>query len=348
MKQKRKIGDILRGADESTAVRIAELCPPVDEQTRARLFARTQERLQDPEYAQQETFHVTTVRRPLRKTAAAAAACLVIAGSAAGGAFLMQRSRISRPELPQEQLAASDAVQSDTEPAGQETTQVRMERTEQSEQTVYELYTTEGEQLRTSEISEITQDRTTTTETIEPRLDQTTIITVITEGMEDSVLGTEQTMTVPVQTESTAVSSTGKQTETVITTETTTTTTASGLTAEQLRLLEELRAEGDRLFGRFVRQELIIQGELPEDAPRLTLAQMEEMIAGSTDFNDILQTLLDAQLYPDFVGGSGVTNIWYWLDETGSERILITLEQEDIHYVHPDETGTREIYEKLY
>lgn len=191
-----------------------------------------------------------------------------------------------------------------------------------------------------------------TTTTAARCLYQTNLVTIFTEKATDSIPETEQTMTtpqqtmtIPVQSETTTTVTTQKQTETVKTSETTTTTTtASGLTEEQQKQLEELRAEGDRLFGRFVRQELIIRGELPEDTPRLTLAQMEEMIAGSTDFNDILQTLLDAQLYPDFVGGSGVTNIWYWLDETGSERILITLEQEDIHY----ESGTEDCYERLY
>ncbi len=361
MKEKRNVGDILRGADENTAVRIAELCPPVDEETRSRLFARTQERLQDPEYVQQETFHVTTVHRPLWKTAAAAAACLVIAGSAAGGAFLMQRSRISRPDLSQEQLAASDAVQSDTEPAGQETTQVRMERTEQAEQTICGIFATE-ESLKSTEMEE------TTAATTKARcLDQTNLVTVLMEESANTVPETQtskqtmttpkqtmttpvQTMTVPVQTEGTTVSSTGKQTETVKTTETTTTTTTevSDLTEEQLRQLEELRAEGDRLFGWFVRQEMIITGELPADAPRLTLMQMEEIIGGSADFAQILQALRDAQFYPDFVGGSGVTNIWYWLDDAGTEQILITLQQEEVAYVHPDENGTGKTYEKLY
>lgn len=360
MKEQRNVGDILRSADESTAVRIAELCPPVDEETRARLFARTQERLLDPEYVQQETFHVTTVHRPLWKTTAAAA-CLVIAGTAAGGAFLMQRSRISRPELPKEQLAASDAVQSDTEPAGQETTQVRMERTEQSEQTVCGIITTE-ETLKPTEMPE------TTAVTTKARcLDQTNLVTVLTVEAANTAPETQtskqtmstpkqtmttpvQTMTVPAQTESTTVSTTKTQTETEKTTETTTMTTteASDLTEEQLRQLEELRAEGDRLFGWFVRQEMIITGELPTDAPRVTLMQMEEIIGDSADFAQILQALCDAQLYPDFVGGSGVTNIYYWLDETGTELIMMTLEQEDILYVHPDETGTGKIYEKLY
>ncbi len=188
-----------------------------------------------------------------------------------------------------------------------------------------------------------------TTTTAARCLYQTNLVTIFTEEATDSVPETEQTMTVPIQSETTMAVTTQKQTETVKTTETsTTTTTASGLTAEQQQQLEELREEGDRLFGRFIRQELIIQGELPEDAPRLTLAQMEEMIAESTDFENIGEKLLNAQLYPDFVGGSGVTNIWYWLDETGSERILITLQQEDIHYEHPDETGTEDCYEKLY
>ncbi len=116
---------------------------------------------------------------------------------------------------------------------------------------------------------------------------------------------------------------------------TTTTTTASGLTEEQQKQLEALRAEGDRLFGVFVRQEKILMGLLPADAPRLTLAQMEEIIGNSADFEEIMENLTTRH-HPDFIGGSGVTNIRFWLDAAGTEQILIILEQGDIWYVHPD------------
>lgn len=106
MKEKRHIGEILRGADEPTAERIAELSPPADAETKDRIFAQIQERMGTPESQAEEHFTVTTVHRPWKKYAAAAASLLLAIGI--GGAVLM-RGLPSQPPVQEEQGAAQYA-----------------------------------------------------------------------------------------------------------------------------------------------------------------------------------------------------------------------------------------------
>jgi|GEM_PF-1558019 len=103
MKEKRHIGEILRGADEPTAERIAELSPPADAATKDRIFAQIQERMGTPESQAEEHFTVTTVHRPWKKYAAAAASLLLAIGI--GGAVLTRGFPSQSPV--QEELAAS-------------------------------------------------------------------------------------------------------------------------------------------------------------------------------------------------------------------------------------------------
>ncbi len=103
MKEKRHIGEILRGADEPTAERIAELSPPADAETKDRIFAQIQERMGTPESQTEEHFTVTTVHRPWKKYAAAAASLLLAIGI--GGAVLTRGLPSQSPV--QEELAAS-------------------------------------------------------------------------------------------------------------------------------------------------------------------------------------------------------------------------------------------------
>ncbi len=103
MKEKRHIGEILRGADEPTAERIAELSPPADAETKDRIFAQIQERMNKPESLPEEHFTVTAVHRPWKKYAASAACLLLAVGI--GGAVLTRGLPAQSPV--QEELGAS-------------------------------------------------------------------------------------------------------------------------------------------------------------------------------------------------------------------------------------------------
>ena len=56
---------------------------------------------------------------------------------------------------------------------------------------------------------------------------------------------------------------------------------------------------------------------------KLTLSKVKDIIAENDDFQSILDEIGKIQEQPDSSGGSGITWVEYWLDESGSERIII-------------------------
>ena len=79
---------------------------------------------------------------------------------------------------------------------------------------------------------------------------------------------------------------------------------------------------------------------------RMTLAEIKEILAECDDFEEVMDSL-EARQTPDFVGGSGVTLIEYWLDRSGDEKLSIILEQGQVYYDHVDADGSP-IAELLY
>lgn len=79
---------------------------------------------------------------------------------------------------------------------------------------------------------------------------------------------------------------------------------------------------------------------------RMTLAEAKEIIAECDDFEEVMDSL-EARQTPDFVGGSGVTLIEYWLNRSGDEKISIILEQGQVYYEHVGADGSP-IAELLY
>lgn len=110
-------------------------------------------------------------------------------------------------------------------------------------------------------------------------------------------------------------------------------------TEEQKAQLEALKVKEQHLFGEFRRARAVILGTLAADAPRITMEQISSIIAESESFDEIMQKLNAAQPYPDYFGGSGLTLIEYWLDDLGTEKILVTYEQADLIYIRLDESG---------
>ncbi len=75
---------------------------------------------------------------------------------------------------------------------------------------------------------------------------------------------------------------------------------------------------------------------------------MQEILANNTDFQNIYESLLSIAKYPDFVGGSGVTLVEFWLDDYGTEKILLILEQEDVISVKCNADGNISDWKPLY
>lgn len=117
-------------------------------------------------------------------------------------------------------------------------------------------------------------------------------------------------------------------------------TDESELNEEQRQQLEALREEGERKAGRFWYQEMVIFGRVDPAQPKLELETAKKIIAENTDFETILKEFEKIQPYPDFAGGSGVTNIEYWGGAGMNVQIAIIYEQSQIYGETYNEDGT--------
>ena len=120
------------------------------------------------------------------------------------------------------------------------------------------------------------------------------------------------------------------------------------LTAEQIGALEKLKRKGDRLFGEFQREEKVIRGEYPADAPRLDMDTVERIMASADSYADICKEIRALQPYPDYIGGSGLQLTEYWFDDIGKEKLLLTAPLDDIYYVRCTEDGSVAAYRAIY
>ena len=127
-----------------------------------------------------------------------------------------------------------------------------------------------------------------------------------------------------------------------------TTTTATTAVSEEQAVLDDLTKKENILFGEFQREKAILSGKLSPVAERLTQDEIDEIISNADSFDDIYKALAAMQKYPDFIGGSGVTKVEYWLDDTGSEKIRLIVEQNDIVYVKCDNKGYITDWQALY
>lgn len=130
--------------------------------------------------------------------------------------------------------------------------------------------------------------------------------------------------------------------------ESTTTTSVTTAVTEEQAVLDELTQKENILFGEFKRERAVLSGKLAPDTERLTLDEVNEIINEAGSYDDMYKEIAATQTYPDFVGGSGVTKVEYWLDDTGSEKIRLIVEENDIIYVNCDEKGCITDWKALY
>ena len=103
-----------------------------------------------------------------------------------------------------------------------------------------------------------------------------------------------------------------------------TVTDKTDLTDVQKAALEPISQK--ELYGdRFPRAKAVIKGFLAADAPRLTPDAVSQMLEASDNVNVFMKKLTDAQPYPDWYGGSGITRCEYWLDDKGTEKISVDI-----------------------
>ena len=110
-------------------------------------------------------------------------------------------------------------------------------------------------------------------------------------------------------------------------------TTTSILIDEKELALNKLAEKEKRMVGKFERERAIILGELSPDAARITLEDVIRIIDESDSFRDIRFKLNEIQPYSDYSGGSGFTFVEYWLDDKGTQKIMLVLERQSIVFI---------------
>lgn len=105
----------------------------------------------------------------------------------------------------------------------------------------------------------------------------------------------------------------------------------------------ENRAELERLnqLDGFYRRKMELVGALDEDAPRLDMEKVQEIIDTSEDYTEILMRFNQYHGYTDVQpAGGGHTSYSYWFDPKGNESICYILEEEFIVYTKTADDGT--------
>jgi|GEM_PF-2817607 len=82
----------------------------------------------------------------------------------------------------------------------------------------------------------------------------------------------------------------------------------------------------------YIKQILILENKIPADAPYLTKEKAVEICNGLTDLptqegewqNAVMAAFDEVALAPDFKGGSGMTTIRYFTDESHNKEIMIS------------------------
>lgn len=118
-------------------------------------------------------------------------------------------------------------------------------------------------------------------------------------------------------------------------------------------LPDEARAELERLnsytYTPFLRRQIELAGGLEENAPRLTLDKVKEILSTAESSKEIYMQFNKYNGYPD-IGpfGAGITQYSYWLDDKGSESVELIMEDEAVFYGKVAEDGTVTAVQILY
>ena len=123
------------------------------------------------------------------------------------------------------------------------------------------------------------------------------------------------------------------------------------LADEQKETLEVLKHMEEAIHAlTFSRRRAVVKGYLNADAPRLTREQIDRFIEESDSPETLYRNIMDAQPFPDCYGGSGVTEVCYFLNDDGSERISMPcgVDVYGIRYERMNQDGFIEENRSLY
>lgn len=111
--------------------------------------------------------------------------------------------------------------------------------------------------------------------------------------------------------------------------------------------VQDVEYEGNMMFGSYERKIAELNGAISADAERVKLENVQSWIADGMKYQEIEEKLAEVQPYPDFIGGSGVTKIEYWLDESGNDKILLIREQGNVIHKQISNDSKDNLYDVL-
>lgn len=122
--------------------------------------------------------------------------------------------------------------------------------------------------------------------------------------------------------------------------------------AQNENISAENRAELNRLkefqYDDYRRRKLELLGAIDENAPRLDMEKVLEIIDISNSYDEILIQFNNYHDCPDIIAESGNTAHVYWFDSKGNESITYILESDAIAYTKIAEDGTVVGVQQLY
>lgn len=314
---KRNIKDILHSADSRTVERIAERGKAADTETANRIYDKCLSRM-DSGAEHTEFYTAEPVRRAPRFAPALIAAATLFIILGAVGLALKYKAPTPKPADVAPIIAAAGTTVSST-----------------------------GDEYRITDTTEtravsISDTGTKSTDTEAP------LTTVTTKN--DQLRSTEKTGTdtYTEHTTNTAAKNnktTAKTTKNSSKTTTTKTVTTAKTNEKRMTLAEIEEWERKNAPSTLVRERAILNGEISADSPRVTLEQIKQFIAESSNTDEIYKKIQNIQPYPDVEGGSGFTLIEYWVYGNSDNYVLLSPDGKGVELM---DRVSRKITEVLY
>ncbi|WP_303788980.1 hypothetical protein [Ruminococcus flavefaciens] len=314
---KKNIKNVLRSSDDKTLERIAERGNAADNETASRIYNKCLTRM-DKDSAQTEMYTAEPVRRaPRFAPAFIAAACAIIVIGAVGVAKKF-KAPAPKPVDTAPVIAATGTTVSATD----------------DEHRIVD--TTETKAVTVSAANTKAAETAVTTVTVKNELWKSTVPAV---GA--FINTTNTTAGAPKTTARTTAKTTKAASKTI--TANTVTTAKSGEKHMTLAEIEEW--ERKNVPSTLVRERAILNGKISANSPRVTLAQIKQIISESSSTDEIYKKIQNIQPYPDVEGGSGFTLIEYWVNGNSDNYVLLSPDGKGVQLM---DRVSRKVTEVLY
>lgn len=321
--KKKSLKDMLHGIDSASVERIAGKYIAADEKTAERIYKKCSDKLYQ-ENCSGEIFTISSkMRRARILPICIFAACILVMGITVTGLTRLKAPDTVTPDTQSpiitQTVSASAALQSTV------TTSEAAGATAEAARPGTTVPETPAEQITGASGAAVPGGDSAYTEAPDAEAG---------ESAQTTSAQTEPAKTEPAKTEPAHTMTTATVKPPV-----TTTTLPED---EMDKQLDEIRKKEAWNIGIFVRQRAETLGKLPADSPRITVSKAREITSSCDSFKEAYLELLDVCKYPDFIGGSGITRIEFWIGDDRVDCICFLLEECMIFY------GEEKIYDGRY